>query len=109
MTVDSIPWTGRVATARPKARRNKIDNVVFPVGNRRRCKFPRKIDIVTANLFSELLIEILPRLKRAQWLILSGILREQEARLVRALKRNEIAIVETRRRGKWIAIACHPE
>ncbi|PYL74623.1 MAG: hypothetical protein DMF27_14190, partial [Verrucomicrobia bacterium] len=47
--------------------------------------------------------------KRAQWLILSGILREQEARLVRALKRNEIAIVETRRRGKWIAIACHPE
>src|SRR6266550_1004824 len=98
-----------IATARANARRNKIDNIVFRVANLRRCKFPRKIDIVTANLFSELLIEILPRLKRAQWLILSGILREQEARLVRALKRNEIAIVETRRRGKWIAIACHPE
>ena len=99
-----------IATARANARRNKIDNIVFRVADLRRCKFPRKIDIVTANLFSELLIEILPRLKRAQWLILSGILREQEeARLVRALKRNEIAIVETRRRGKWIAIACHPE
>ena len=98
-----------IATARANARRNKVDNIVFRVANLRRCKFPRKIDIVTANLFSELLIEILPRLKRAQWLILSGILREQEARLVRALKRNEIAIVETRRRGKWIAIACHPE
>src|SRR6266581_5160561 len=69
-----------IATARANARRNKIDNIVFRVANLRRCKFPRKIDIVTANLFSELLIEILPRLKRAQWLILSGILREQEAR-----------------------------
>src|SRR5207244_12092567 len=56
-----------IATARANARRNKIDNVVFRVANLRRCKFPRKIDIVTANLFSELLIEILPRLKRAQW------------------------------------------
>jgi ribosomal protein L11 methyltransferase len=98
-----------IATAKENARRNKIDNIDFRVADLRRWKFPRKIDIITANLFSELLIEILPRLKRAQWLILSGILREQEAGLVRALKRNEIAIVETRRRGKWMAIACHPE
>jgi len=93
-----------IATARANARRNKIDNITFRVADLRRWKFPRKIDIITANLFSELLIEILPKLKRAQWLILSGILREQQARLVRALKRNGIAIVETRRRGKWIAI-----
>jgi ribosomal protein L11 methyltransferase len=92
------------ATARANARRNEIDNIDFRVADLRRWKFPRKIDIITANLFSELLIEILPRLKRAQWLILSGILREQEAQLVRALKRNGIAIVETRRRGKWIAV-----
>ncbi len=93
-----------IATAKENARRNKIDNIDFRVADLRRWKFPRKINIITANLFSELLIEILPRLKRAQWLILSGILREQEARFLRALKRNGVAIVETRRRGKWIAI-----
>jgi ribosomal protein L11 methyltransferase len=98
-----------IAAARANARRNKIDNIDFRVADLRRWKFPRKIDIITANLFSELLIEILPRLKCAQWLILSGILREQEAGLVRALKGIGIAIVETRRRGKWIAIVCHPE
>jgi len=93
-----------IATARENARRNKLDNIDFRVADVRRWPFPPKIEIITANLFSELLIEILPKLKRAQRLILSGILREQEAQLVRALKRNGIAIVETRRRGKWIAI-----
>jgi len=98
-----------ISTARANARRNKIENIDFRAVDLRRWKFPRKIEIITANLFSELLIEILPKLKRAQRLILSGILREQEAQLVGALKRNGIVIVETRRRGKWIALACHPE
>ena len=98
-----------ISTARANARRNKIENIDFRIVDLRRWKFPRKIDIITANLFSELLIEILPKLKCPQRLILSGILREQEAELVGALKRNGIVIVETRRRGKWIALACHPE
>jgi ribosomal protein L11 methyltransferase len=93
-----------IATARANARRNKLDNIDFRVADVRRWPFPPRIEIITANLFSELLIEIVPKLKRAQWLILSGILRDQEAQLVRALKRNGIVIVELRRRGKWIAI-----
>jgi ribosomal protein L11 methyltransferase len=93
-----------IATAKENARRNKIDNIDFRVTDVRRWKFSPRTEIITANLFSELLIEILAKLKRAHWLILSGILREQEARLVRALKRNGIAIAEMRRRGKWIAI-----
>jgi ribosomal protein L11 methyltransferase len=93
-----------IATARANARRNKLDNIDFRVADVRRWPFPLRIEIITANLFSELLIEILPKLKRAQRLILSGILRDQEAQLVRALKRNGILIVEMRRRGKWIAI-----
>jgi len=93
-----------IATARENARRNKLDNIDFRVADVRRWPFPPRIEIITANLFSELLIEILPKLKRAQRLILSGILRDQEAQLVRALKRNGIVIVEMRRRGKWIAI-----
>jgi len=98
-----------IATARANARRNKLDNIDFHVADVRRWQFPPGIDIITANLFSELLIEILPKLKRAQRLILSGILRDQEAQLVRALKRNGIVIVETRRRGKWIAMVCSGE
>jgi ribosomal protein L11 methylase PrmA len=64
----------------------------------------RRIDIVTANLFSELLIQILPNLKRSSCLILSGILRNQEKEFVRALRRRKIDLVEVRRHGKWIAV-----
>ena len=102
ITIDDDPVA--IATARENARRNKLNNIDFRVADVRRWSFPRRIEIITANLFSELLIEILPKLKRAQRLILSGILRDQEAQLVRALKRNGIVIVEMRRRGKWIAI-----
>jgi ribosomal protein L11 methyltransferase len=99
-----------IATAKENARRNKIEQVDFRVADLRRWKFPTRIDIVIANLFSELLIEVLPKLKCAKWLILSGLLRKQAGELIRALKRNGIAVVETRRRGKWIAIlARHPE
>lgn len=93
-----------IATAKENARRNKIEQVDFRVADVRKCKFSARIDIITANLFSELLIEILPKLKCAEWLILSGVLREQQHRLVCALKINRIDVVETRRRGKWLAI-----
>ena len=98
IAVDHDPTAIRVA--KENARRNKIDNVQFKVADVRRLTLPRKIDIVVANLFSELLIEILPKVQHARALILSGVLREQE----RELRRCKIDIVEVRRRGKWIAI-----
>jgi ribosomal protein L11 methylase PrmA len=70
----------------------------------RQWKPPRKIDIITANLFSELLIEVLPKLNRSRWLVLSGILRTQEKQLRCALRHHKIDIVTMRRRGKWIAM-----
>src|SRR5438874_1981413 len=70
-----------IATARANARRNKLDNINFRVDDVRRGPFPPRIEIINANLFSELLIEILPKLKRAQRLILSGILRSEERRV----------------------------
>lgn len=93
-----------ISTAKQNARLNKIRGVQFRVGDVRRWKFPRKIDIVTANLFSELLIELLPKLKSARGLILSGILRTQERDVRRALARNSIDIIDVRRRGKWVAM-----
>jgi len=101
--IDADPTA--IATAKENARLNKIDNVDFRVTDVRRWKPPPKIDIVTANLFSELLVEVLPKLKRSRWLILSGVLRgKQEDELIGALQRNKIDIVQVRRRGKWIAI-----
>jgi len=93
-----------ISTAKRNARLNKIGNVKFRGGDVKRWKSRRKIDIVTANLFSELLIEILPKLKVARWLILSGILRGQMRDVRRGLKRNKIDIVQVQRRGKWVAV-----
>jgi ribosomal protein L11 methyltransferase len=93
-----------ISMAKENTRRNKIQNVDFRLADVRRWKPTGSIDIVIANLFSELLIAILPKLKRSCWLILSGILRNQEADLTRALQRNKIDIVQVRRRGKWVAL-----
>jgi ribosomal protein L11 methyltransferase len=97
-----------IATARENARMNRIDHVYFRIGDARRWRSAHKIDIVTANLLSELLIEILPELKRSLKhngrMILSGVLRTQERELRRALRSQEIDIMDVRRRGKWIAM-----
>jgi ribosomal protein L11 methyltransferase len=93
-----------IATAQTNARLNKIENVDFQLGDVRRWNSARRIDIVTANLFNELLIQILPNLKRSSCLILSGVLRNQEKEFVRALRRRKIDLVEVHRRGKWIAV-----
>jgi ribosomal protein L11 methyltransferase len=93
-----------ISTAKRNARLNKIRSVRFEVGDVRRLKIPRTVDVVTANLFSELLIELVPKLKTACWLILSGILREQERDVRRSLTRNKIDIIDARRRGKWVAM-----
>jgi ribosomal protein L11 methyltransferase len=98
--IDSVA----IAAAKTNARLNKIENVDFKLGDVRRWNSARRIDIVTANLFSELLIQILPKLKRSSCLILSGVLRTQEKEFVRALRRHKIKPVEVRRRGKWIAV-----
>jgi ribosomal protein L11 methyltransferase len=102
VAIDTDPTA--IATAKENARLNKIDNLDFQLADVRRWNSPRKIDIVTANLFSELLIEILPKLKRSRRLILSGVLRGQEKELIRALQRNKIDIVQVQRRRKWVAI-----
>lgn len=93
-----------ISTAKQNARLNKVQGVQFLVSDVRRWRLSLDVDIVTANLFSELLISILPRLKQVRWLILSGILRAQERDLTRALRQNKIDFIDARRRGKWVAI-----
>jgi len=93
-----------ISVAKTNARFNKIDNVDLKLADLRKWKSRGGIDIVAANLYSELLIEILPKLKRVHWLILSGVLRIHENKLFHALRRNKIEIVKINRRGKWIAV-----
>jgi ribosomal protein L11 methyltransferase len=93
-----------ISVAKANARLNKIDNVDFKLGDLRKWKSRAGRDIVAANLYSRLLIEILPKLRRGHWLILSGVLRMQENKLLRALRRNKIETVKVNRRGKWIAV-----
>jgi len=93
-----------ISIAKANARLNKIDNVDFRLCDVRKWSPTDTRDVVAANLYSELLIEILPKLKRCNWLILSGLLSSQEDKLLRVLKRNNIETVNVKRRGKWIAM-----
>ena len=90
--------------AKSTARLNQIRGATFQLGDVRKWKTAQEIDVITANLYSNLLIEILPKLVVSGWLILSGILRGQQDELVHALRRNYIDIISMKRRGKWMAI-----
>jgi ribosomal protein L11 methyltransferase len=96
------------ATAKRNARANRVRNIEFATGDVMKQKLTGKFEIITANLFSEILIEALPiwarHLARGGQLILSGILRSQESAVVRALRQRAFTVSEIRRRGKWIAL-----
>jgi ribosomal protein L11 methyltransferase len=85
-----------------------VRNIEFRTGDVLKSRFAGKFDIITANLFSEVLIAALPiwsrQLAADGSLILSGILRSQERALVMAMARNGWRAREIKRRGKWIAV-----
>jgi 16S rRNA G1207 methylase RsmC len=100
--IDNDP--AAISVAKSNARLNKIRGASFQLGDVHKWSPAQKTDVTTANLYSALLIEILPKLRGGAWLILSGILRSQQDELVHALQRNHLDIINMKRRGKWIAI-----
>jgi ribosomal protein L11 methyltransferase len=102
IAVDNDP--AAISVAKANAQVNKIRGVSFQLGDVHKWKSAQETDVITANLHSDLLIEILPKLGSSGWLILSGVLRSQQNELVRALKRNRFGIIKMKRRGKWVAI-----
>jgi len=96
-----------ISIAKANVRLNKIDNADFQLGDVRRWKPAARWDVIAANLYSELLIEVLPKLKPSNWLILSGVLRSQEDELLGVLRRNDMEIASVKRRGKWIAVSAN--
>ncbi len=99
--IDNDP--AAISVAKSNARLNKIRGATFQLGDVHKRNPAQKVDVITANLYSDLLIEILPNLRSGAWLILSGILHSQQAELIRALQRNRVGIISTKRRGKWMA------
>jgi ribosomal protein L11 methyltransferase len=106
LAIDNDPRA--CAIAKRNARANRIRDLEFQSADVLKLKLSEEFDIITANLFSEILIAALPgwvrSLRRGGFVILSGILRSQEDAVVSALRRNGFALRETRRRGKWIAL-----
>ena len=96
------------AVAKRNAAANGVHNIQFRTGDVLTQKFPGKFDVITANLYSEILIAALPAWRRSLaaegCLILSGVLRSQESAVASTLRRSEFVVCETRRRGKWIAL-----
>jgi ribosomal protein L11 methyltransferase len=106
IAIDSDPHA--ITIAKSNARLNRIGRVQFEIADATKYQPSRKFDVIVANLFSELLIKAIPnwkvRLKPAGILILSGILRWQERGVVRAIRRENLAVKVIRHRGKWIAV-----
>jgi ribosomal protein L11 methyltransferase len=100
--IDNDP--AAISMAKSNARLNKIRGATFQLGDVRRWNLAQKTDVITANLYSDLLIEILPKLRGGGCLILSGILRSQQDESLHALRQNHYNIIRMKRRGKWIAI-----
>ena len=100
--IDNDP--AAISVAKSNARLNKIRGASFQLGDVHKWNPAQKTDVITANLYSDLLIEILPKLRGGAWLILSGILRSQQDELVHALHRNDIDVIRMKHRGKWVAI-----
>lgn len=111
LAIDSDPLAG--ATAKRNARANCVRNIEFSTGDILKQKLTGKFDIITANIFSEILIAALPiwsrHLAAEASVILSGILRNQETTTSRTLRRHGFVISEIRRRGKWIALVARLE
>ena len=93
-----------ISVAKSNAELNKIRGVSFHLRDVHKWNSAEQTDLITANLYSDLLLEILPKIHGNSWLILSGILRSQQDELVRALARSHFGIINMKRRGKWIAI-----
>jgi len=106
LAIDNDPLAR--ATAKRNARANGAPNLEITAGDILKQTLTGKYAVITANLFSEILIAALPKWSRHLaadgFLILSGILRSQEKEVIAALRRNDCVPQEIRRRGKWIAL-----
>ena len=108
IAIDNDPLA--VSVAKENGRANNVRGVTFVVADVNR-RPSGKFEIIAANLYSELLVSLIPRWRKhlgpSGCLILSGVLRNQERDVTRALRASGFEPLEIRRRGKWIALVAH--
>jgi ribosomal protein L11 methyltransferase len=96
-----------VRTAKENARLNIIKNITIKKLDVRDWQPPRTWNVVAANLFSDLLMEVAPKIVASVApggrLVFSGILRTQEAGVVAAFRRGGLRIDRLVRKGKWVS------
>jgi len=97
-----------VSTARKNARLNGVRGIEFSILDVHQWRPDSKLDVITANLFSQLLIGLLPvirkSLKAGGFFIFSGVMRGEELALTKAIEENKLQVGHIRRKGKWIAL-----
>lgn len=93
-----------IAIARGNAGWNGAGRIEFGVGPIDNAT--PKFDFVCANLTVDVIVPILDLLleKSTRWLVLSGILAEQEDTIANALDASNIREFDVERRGEWIAV-----
>lgn len=96
-----------VRTAKENVRLNHLPGVVVKKTDVRTWAPTRTWDVVAANLFSDLLQEVAPKIAAATApggrLVFSGILRTQEKEVVSAFRRAGLRIDRVVRKGKWVS------
>ncbi|OAI42125.1 hypothetical protein AYO41_01205 [Verrucomicrobia bacterium SCGC AG-212-E04] len=101
-----------VRTARENARLNGMRGVSFTEADVHAWKPAQRWDLITANLFSNVLLRVMPKLRRALAkdgdLIISGLLADQADEVLAAAQSAGLALVEMRQRGRWRALHLRP-
>ena len=96
-----------VRTAKENVKVNGVDRVVVRKMDVRAWQPERTWEVVAANLFSGLHLEVAPKFAQAVApggkLIFSGILRGQETEVTGAIQKAGFAIEKLVRKGKWVS------
>ncbi len=104
-----------VRTAKENARLNGMGSRAVRFARADLLRWQRPVDrqstVVTANLFSDLLIRLLPGVLRPALapdgdLILSGVLAEQAIEVETAVRHAGLMLLQVKRRGRWRAFHC---
>jgi ribosomal protein L11 methyltransferase len=96
-----------VRITKANARANAAHGIAVAEADVLKWKAAAPVEIVMANLFSDLLIKAAPRLKsatkRGGWLLFSGVLRTQLPEVLEAFEKLGFEVQRTVVRGKWSA------
>jgi len=94
-------------TAKENVQNNALSRIKLVRSDVLKWEPDRTWEVVAANLFSGVLIEAAPVIARAVakggHLLLSGVLREQEAEVLAAFSAQKLTVERVTRKGKWIS------